>query len=320
MTAVERVRTVGLRAPGPLALSLLLCLLAPEALEAQGWLEARTARQTSGEEHFSVDVTYGAGELRIHPAEPGLLYEATMRYHARHFRPVRSFRREDGRARLTLGLETDGPGFGFRRTEEGDIDLDLEWGGEELELEDLGLSGRETGRLELALSRSVPTELELETGAVRSRFELGDVALRSMRLRTGASETRISFDEPNPVEMEELRIEMGAASLSAEGLGNARARRFRFKGAVGDLELDFTGDWTRDARATVKMGLGSVSLRIPSDLGVRVEKSSLLSSFSAAGFRKTDGGYQTENWDSAEHRLRLEVDAAFGSIDVEVVP
>lgn len=296
------------------AAGLLLALLAlsPAPGAGQEWLEMRTARQVSGVDSLSLRVEYGAGRLSVGPAEEGLLYEARMRWDTTAFRPVRDYERDDGFARVRLGLDA----------RNGEIDADVDW--DEFDLGSLRLGDfevDEAGDMEVGLSRSVPTDLELVMGATRGAVELGGVPLTRLRIATGASEIEVSFDRPNPARMETLRIKAGAASLDVTGLGNARAGEIAVESAVGEVELDFTGQWARDARATVKTGLGRVTLRIPSSLGVKLQKSSLLSSFSGFGLEKADdGSYRSENWDQARHRLELEVDAAFGSIEVERVP
>ena len=119
---------------------------------------------------------------------------------------------------------------------------------------------------------------------------------------------------------EELTVEPGAVLEFSPGVRLEVLGELRVEGAVGDVTLDFTGEWRRDMDASVKVGVGSLTLRIPSDVGVRLRKSSLLSSFSGFGLEEADdGSYRSENWSEAEHRLELSVDAAFGSIDVEQV-
>lgn len=313
----QRRGSTGRRAGGGVLLIAGLLALAgwvggSTAAEAQEWLETTWARQVGDVASMRMSVEYAVGHLDVRPAEAGLLYEAQMRYDAERFEPVRRFSREDGTATVDLELGTG----------DGELDLDLDWSRPDLGLGQLNLEGfdGEPGRMELRLSRDVPTDLELAVGAAETELDLGGVALTRFRMATGASETRISFDEPNPVTMDELRVKAGASDFRMEGLGNARFETMRFEGGIGDLTLDFSGAWSADARATVKMGLGSLRLRLPSDLGVRLEKATVLTSFSAVGFEKVDGTYRTENWESAEHRLELEVDAAFGTIEVERLP
>lgn len=292
------------------AAGLLAALAAAAPLPAQQWLQMTTARQSDGVSRMDLRVEYAAGHLEIGPAEEGLLYQARLRYRGDSFRPLRSYELDDGAARVRLGLQG----------RDGGEELHLDW----RDLRDLDLGeldeGAGDGRLDVGIGRSVPTTLEVRVGAAEAEMELGGLPLTGLSLETGASETTIRFDAPNPVEMDRMEIRSGAAEIELLELANAAAREIRVEGAVGDVTLDFTGAWRRDVEASVKLGLGSLHLRIPADVGVRLRKSSLLSSFSGFGLeRAEDDSYRSENWSEAEHRLELSVDAAFGSIDVDRV-
>lgn len=297
----------------PIAAACLVPLLAafPGPAEAQDWLETTTTRQASSEDSVAVRVEYGAGRFTLEPGGPDLLYRARIRYDSERFRPLRDYSRVDGTARVRLGLGSRGDGKDFDWSDLGDLSLG--------DLDDLDDSDFDGSRMELQLGRRVPVDLDVAIGAAESTLRLGGVPLTGLSLTTGASETRVRFDEPNPARMDRLVVRSGAASLDVVGLGNAAARRMRFESGVGELTLDFTGRWTRDAEVSVKMGVGELRLRVPRDLGVQVRKSTLLSSFSALGFEKVGDRYRTENWDEADHHLELQIDAAFGSIDVTVV-
>lgn len=306
MTAAHRL--AGAAAVAVLG-ALLLCL--PVRAAGQERLRMTTARQASGEDVLHMQVVYGAGRLDVGAAPEGLLYRAEMQYDAGSFRPVREYRRTDGGARVRLGVESEGGGR----------DLDMDW--ESLDLSPLSLGNldvgdSEPGEMHVGLPRSVPTDLDVRVGAAESTMELGGLPLRSLRIATGASETEVTFERPNPVSMERLEVKAGAASLEIRGLGNARARRIDVKNGVGEVTLDFSGRWTGNTTASVKTGLGTVTLRVPPDVGVKVRKNTVLSSFTGLGLEKADdGSYRTENWGGAAHRLVLQVDAAFGSIEIE---
>lgn len=309
MADAEPGRRAGPGAGPVLALAALLLAAAPSA--AQEMTEVRTARRDVGAaERLRVEVEYAAGTVTVGRADPGYLYQQYLRYDASRFEPTREWSREDGAGRLRLGMESSRGEGPLLRWDGLDLDLGLRG------LEDLGEVSSE---LELGLSRTVPTDLEMSIGAAEAALRLGGIPLTSLALETGASETELAFDRPNPASMEELRIEAGAASLRTRGLGNARFGELRVQGGVGDLRLDFTGDWTRDATARVDVGLGSLRIVVPEDLGVRIRRESFLASFDVpGGFERDGSGYRSENWSSAEHRLTLEVAAALGSVRVTV--
>lgn len=274
------------------ALSLALLgagLALAGAAEAQTWRTVTSARQVWDKEPLDVDVRYGAGELTLRPAEEPMLYQMEMRFDGESYAPLTEYDSE--KRRLRLGVEG----------KQGKRNLRL----------------REGSHANIALTRSVPLDLDLEFGAGEADIDLGGIALRRLDLSTGASETRIRFGEPNPVRADQIRIQAGAAELEVIGLGNTRAERISFEGGVGSTLLDFSGDWDRSATASVEMGIGSVTLRLPRGLGVRVNKDSFLTSFDSQGLVKRGKSYFSTDWDTAEHQLTIDVDAAFGSIEVE---
>lgn len=260
---------------------------------AQQMRSMTSARQLAGERTLDVEVQYGAGRLVVGPGAANLLYRMEMRYDSARWRPVTRYDRSRGK--LALGVES------ARRT---------------------GRDDERAGRRDhasIALNPSVPTTLELEFGAGRADLELGGLSLRRVELSTGASETHVSFGRPNRVAAELVNIQAGAASVEVEKLGNARAERFEFKGGLGEATLDFTGAWSRSARATIEMGVGSVTLRLPRGLGVRVEKDSFLASFDAPGMTKRGNAWFSRDYDSARYKLDIAIDAAIGSIEIDWV-
>ena len=68
---------------------------------------------------------------------------------------------------------------------------------------------------------------------------------------------------------------------------------------------------------TAVQGVGELTLRVPRDIGVRIERSSLLMALDAPGFEKIDRSYESENWDTADVRLEIVLEAAFGRVEVE---
>jgi hypothetical protein len=277
----------------------ILALLLPVALagctpsgrsEAQSWRTVTSARQVWDREPMEVRVQYGAGTLRIEPAEPPTLYELELRYDENVSTPVVEF--DESARRLRLGA-TSAQG-GRRR-----------------------LAVRDGATADVRLTREVPLDLSLEFGAGSANIRLGGVSVRRLSLSTGASETRVTFDAPNPIDAERVSIDAGAADLRVTGLGNVRAERIDFQGGVGSTVLDFSGDWARGAAASVQMGVGAITFRIPRTLGVRIDRSSFLTSFSAPGLERQGNSYYSANWDGARHRLTIDVSAALGSIDVQ---
>lgn len=269
-------------------LLLLLAALAllPAPTAAQDWRDVTSFRQHSDESRLDVRVRYGAGTLTIEPGGTDELYRVGIHYDADTFDPITKYRN----GRLEVGVEGRG--------------------------NDVKVQGVESGAMTLALSRTLPLDVNLQFGAVEATLEMGGLRLSQLGIETGASDTKLRFSEPNPSECRALKITMGAAAFRAQGLANANCGRITAEGGVGDLTLDFSGEWRRDLEADITMALGSATLRVPSDVGVRVNKDTFLSGFSGSRFEKRDGAFYSDNWDSAERRLTVDLEGAFGTITV----
>lgn len=264
--------------------ALTAMLTAPAA--AQDMKTVSVSRALGGQNALDVRIEYGAGQLSIRPADSGVLYALDLRYDETQFEPITDF---DGR-RLEIGL--DGRGR--------NIDLDDE----------------DDGRLDLRLAPDVPMDLHLEFGAGRATVDLGGLALRDLDMETGASESRIDVSRPNPGTLRRAEFDVGAADFEALRLGNLNLQELSVTAGVGKVALDFSGSLRNDIDVEVSMGLGSLELRLPEGVGARIDKDSFLTSFDADGFVERDGAYYSSNWESAERRIRVQVEAAFGKISV----
>lgn len=264
----------------------LAAALVPIQTAAQDWRDVTSFRQRASESALDVHVRYGAGELAIAPGSGSELYRVGIRYDSDAFDPVTDYRS----GRLDVGVQGRGGGIKLRKTQ--------------------------GGNMKLQLSRDVPLDLKLEFGAVEAELELGGLHVSRLDIETGASDTHLRFSEPNRGRCDVLEISMGAAAFEAEGLGHAGCRRVDVEGGVGDLTLDFSGAWTTDVTADVTIALGSVTLLIPEDVGVRVDKDTFLADFNGSGFTDRDGTRYSDNWETAERRLDINLEGAFGSIDV----
>ena len=275
-----------------LAGCLLLCLapLLAQAQSAPLWRSVDISRQLQDTLPQRVKVQYNAGRVDVRGTSDPLLYSMHLRYDEARAVPLHRYDVEQHS--VALGVESrDG---GTR-----------------------GSAGRSSdGELRVGLPRSVPLDLELDFGGTHSTLDLGEMSLQSLRLEYGAAEASLMFSRPNRVRMRDLEINVGAADFSAFYLANANADHIRVRGGVGSIDLDFSGAWTKDLSVTARLALGKLTLRIPSDVGVRMEVQRIAAGFERAGLVKRGDAWYSTNFDSAPHKLRVHADTYFGKIEV----
>ncbi|MEJ7809096.1 MAG: toast rack family protein [Gemmatimonadaceae bacterium] len=291
MSAADRT---GLR---PASVAFAALLLAPLAFTAtsvaggaQSWRTLTASRQARGADSLRVRVEYGVGTLRVTKGTPSLLYEANLRYDEEKFDPVRSF--DDATHTFTVGAHQRSSGS------------------------TLAAGRKNFGNLALSLAPGVPLDLTLDLGATRSVVDLSELSVRRLRIGAGASETKLTFGAPNPLAMEELSVQAGAASIVIVGLGNAHAERVRVKCNAGSVDLDLGGAWAANMELQLDIGVGAATLRLPREVGVRIRLDKVLATFERGGLLERDGSYYSGNWESATRKLTIDASTTLGALEV----
>ena len=260
-------------------------------LGAQSWRTVESSRQLRDSAEHRVHVRYGAGRFDVSATSAPVLYTMTLRYDESSTTPLHRY--DEGAHLLELG--TEGQSKKLTR----------------------GSDDQGKGEMRLALSRSVPLDLQLELGATKAMLDLGGLQLQRVKLESGASETVLDFSSPNAARMDLLDVNVGAATFDARNLGNANASSIRVHGGVGSVDLDFGGQWAQDANVDVELALGKLTLHVPREVGVRLEVEKFLASFDQQGLQKRGDAYYSENWDRAKYRVRLHASTTFGGIELD---
>jgi hypothetical protein len=173
---------------------------------------------------------------------------------------------------------------------------------------------------ELRFTTKVPIAFNIELGLVDGEVNLSGMQIEDLNLSGGLSDLTLRFDEPNPLSLDEIKIECGLGEFKAEKMGNANFRRLRVDGGLGSIDLDLSGQWrVAEAELRIGVGLGSARVELPENLGVEVNAdNNFLSSISLArDIRMVRSGiHRSENWSSAEHRLTIDAEVGLGSLKI----
>lgn len=235
-----------------------------------------------------IEVLFGAGELAIAPGATDDLMTASFLYNVEEWEPEMTY--EDDVLTIRQGDPTTDWGWptddGYRN----------EW--------------------ELAFSPAIPLEVEVKAGAGSGELDLSGLQLTELDLELGAGEFSVRFDEPNAAEMGRLDLDAGASQLELSGAGYASPRRMVVRSGAGDATLELTGEWSRSADIDVTAGVGQVTLRLPDDVGVRVDVEGGLASVKASGLRRSGDAYVNDAYGEAEIELDITVTAGVGQVNL----
>lgn len=232
-----------------------------------------------------IEIEMGAGKLTIGPGSSGLA-SGTISYNMQSWEPKvtrteRSLTVKQSARKDIAGLETR---------------LVNEW------------------RLQLG---KAPMRLKVSAGAYEGEYDLGGLTLQKLTLRDGAAETRVSFNTPNPGQMESFEYTTGASSVTLTGLANANFRSMTLDGKAGDYSLDFSGDLRTDATVRVQAAAGRVRVLVPVATAARVTVKGSLNRVSTEGEWTVQGNaYSTAAAVTAVQAkmLRISVEMDVGSV------
>lgn len=147
---------------------------------------------------------------------------------------------------------------------------------------------------DLRFNNTVPLEMAINLGAGESDLELGALNLTELDINGGAGDTRVDLS------------------------GNQSLTRMDFKMGVGATTFDLRGDWQQDLAVDIKGGVGQTTLRLPSEIGVRVEVTSGLGNVSAVGLHRDGNAYINDAYGKSDSTLTITIQAGVGEINLEV--
>ena len=201
---------------------------------------------------------FGAGRVVVRASTGNALYDAKLRYDADRFTPIHQYQPRTGT--LRLGLESVGRG-GFRVTSRNDLE--------------------QVARFEFA--PNVPLSLEASLGASEAILDLGGLTLSELYVRSGATRGTVDFTSPSLGECRQALFAVGAAEMVAMRLANSGCERVRVEGGMGRAVLDFSGTWRRNVQVEAALAMGSLTLRIPRNVGVQVSAERFLTRLAVKG-------------------------------------
>jgi hypothetical protein len=115
----------------------------------------------------------------------------------------------------------------------------------------------------------------------------------------------------------DLVVHLGAGDGELE-LGALDLMGVQVETGAAAVTIDLRGDWDHDVNATIRGGVGDLSILLPSTMGVRVTADTALVNLSAAGLTHDDNTYVNATYGTAPYTLHIEVEAGIGAVELQV--
>ena len=174
---------------------------------------------------------------------------------------------------------------------------------------------------ELQLPKNALLLLTVRLKAGELRMDLGGLKMEELNVSSWAGETRVDFDTPNQIAMEMMDISAKIGECRLEQLGNARFKRARIDGGIGELSVDFSGEVYPEGRAKVDLDIGEASVYLPEDKNVQLFIGGTFSFMSAkeidSSLRHRGRYYYSRDFDETQDPFFVKITPGLGELRVE---
>jgi hypothetical protein len=123
----------------------------------------------------------------------------------------------------------------------------------------------------------------------------------------------LRFNDDVPMD---ISINLGTGKMDLEMAGLSLTALEVDMGASRST-LDLTGDWASDFDTNIKGGVSSLTVHLPSSIGVRVEISGI-SRINASDLTKEGSAYVNDAYGKSDVTLDIFIEAGLGEINLEI--
>jgi hypothetical protein len=113
-----------------------------------------------------------------------------------------------------------------------------------------------------------------------------------------------------------LGIEAGAAA-STLSLGNLFLTGLDVKLGVGTSDIDLAGRWSHSFAASIRGGIGALTVRLPRQVGVHVTVKTGIGEVDAPGLRHDNGVYVNDAYGSSPITVDVTIENGIGHVTLE---
>jgi hypothetical protein len=253
-----------------------------------------------------------------------------------------SFRTTD--KELSIWLSVDGAELRVRKNDRDDrcyiaveydkdeCDVDIRFDNDRQELNvnidhdhsliDIGDKGDKlSAKIELALPGRPFIDFFANIKAGDLDFLLGDLSIRTFELKSWAGEVSVDFDQPNRIEMENMDVSIKFGEVSLRSLGNSRFKEADINSGIGEMTIDFRGEYYNRSMARIDLDVGETSILLPEEVAIKlkISKFMFLSNINIPSwFEKKGHYYYSQNYLDTERSLYLMISPGIGELDIHI--
>lgn len=262
------------------------------------------------QESLEIKLNLSGGKVWFTKSPHDKLFMIEVEYNSEELRP--RYRYDEDDLFLLFGVQSKHDYYDG--DDEFDYDFELDFDDDDFDIKIVS-AGKTSW--DLKFNDKIPLDIKISAGAIKGNFDFTGMMISNLNIETGVSKTFISFDEPNPIRMEEFRLTLGLAKFRGKHLLNANFEEMIIEGGVGKSTLDFTGEVIDKSFVQLELGVSSTTIILPRNVGVKIyAEVSFFTSFDTNDLIEVDDDvYESPNWGNTEGELVIDIEASIGFVD-----
>ena len=145
---------------------------------------------------------------------------------------------------------------------------------------------------DIKLNNNIQTNLTIKLGSGNADLSLGKLKMSNLTIKNGSGQLHLDFSGKPSIQF--LDISYG----------------------LGESVIDFSGQWTNNLNANISSGIGSVKLKFPSNVGIKVFVKSGLGKIKTKGFNRVGDSYINNAYGKINTMLVINLKAGSGDIEL----
>ncbi len=176
------------------------------------------------------------------------------------------------------------------------------------------IARKSRGKITVSLPVQPSYEIDMGIGVGEADVDLGGLPITELEINCGVGELVVNFSNPNPEAGGRFKLRTGVGETTLKKLGNGNFKVVDIQTGISDHTIDLSGSWDYDGKIEIEGAMTNIEFSAPSSLGIRVNHRGFLNAKDIP-FKKVDDYYQTDNYEEASKRLKIEFQGFMSNVE-----
>jgi N-terminal domain of toast_rack, DUF2154 len=181
---------------------------------------------------------------------------------------------------------------------------------------DITVKGGSANLVDASYTYNVPSwkpEASYNSSGNTGTFDVWQPDIKNISVGNMRNEWNIRLGNSIPTD---LKISLGAGNVNAN-LGGLAVKSLTVDNHTGNTTVDLTGQWKNNLDARITGSVGNTTIRVPSDVGVRITAHKNFGNITANGLKADGNVYTNDAYGKSPVTLNIDANVDLGNLVME---